>query len=195
MHTPLVVRLAPRSPGGDFMWQGGGQHHHRTAGATQRIGVGSAHPSLHSTLARHSYRRSLTRSSGRRAQKRCCIFARLSCDGRSPHCASKCTTKNCAPSHNHTLDTFLCHHSPVLHGPPTCPSPARRQPPHLGAEAICQWDPCMEKVRGKRTQCPDEESLVASRSRSRSAAVECTHCAPRLPARSAAEPRGPSLAR
>jgi hypothetical protein len=20
MHTPLVVRLAPRSPGGDFMW-------------------------------------------------------------------------------------------------------------------------------------------------------------------------------
>eukprot|EP01046_Picozoa_sp_COSAG06_P092751 COSAG06_NODE_38971_length_417_cov_1.842767_1_plen_83_part_01 len=28
----------------------------------------------------------------RRAQKYCCIFARLSCNGRSPHCTSKCIT-------------------------------------------------------------------------------------------------------
>ena len=35
-------------------------------------------------------------------------FACLSCDGRSPHCTSKCITTRCAPSYDYTLGAFLC---------------------------------------------------------------------------------------
>ena len=51
------------------------------------------------------------RQRSRRAQKYCCTFAHLSCDGRSPHCTSKCITTHLCTKYNDTSDTFLCHDS------------------------------------------------------------------------------------
>jgi hypothetical protein len=52
------------------------------------------------------------RHPSRRAQKHCCIFARLSCNGRSPHCTSiKVYYNTSCAKHNYILDAFLCYYS------------------------------------------------------------------------------------
>ena len=46
------------------------------------------------------------------SEKHCCIFARLSCGGRSPRCTSvKVYRDTLCTEHNYTLYTFPCHYS------------------------------------------------------------------------------------